>query len=421
MLATEELGYLMTAGRYDRKSNFPMVRTGPDGRFALHPKVDKYLLVAASDAGYADASQDEFAKSGKLVLKPWGKIEGVVWIGARPGTDEEIVYVGDISLRGGRHYGLDYGYRTRTDARGRFAFDRVVPGRGTVVRSLNQNTAWGWHEPVEVESGRTTRVRVGGRGRAVIGRLILDGEPGTPIDWTQNPPVVIHGPLGQSEFISNLDKDGRFRVEDVPPGKYRFQVGSPPRDRGVETRIRWSERDLDVPEAPAGQRGQPLDLGAIEAHLNLGVGDAAPDFDVERIDGKGKGDRLRLGDQRGKVVLIDFWATWSVPCVAELSALADIQKTFGGDPRFRLISLSCDDTAEPVLRVIKEKGLAWTHGLAGQFGSGARARYDVRGIPSTFLIGPDGRILARDLRGAALKEAVARALKADDESKGRPK
>src|SRR5262249_135085 len=195
-----------------RRSNFPMVRTGPDGRFTLHPTVDKYLLIAAGDAGYADASQDEFARSGKLVLKPWGKIEGMVWIGDRPGADQEIVYHGDISLRGGQYYGLDYGYRTRTDARGRFAFDRVVPGRGTVVRSLNQNTAWGWQEAVVIEPGRTTRVRVGGRGRAVIGRLVLDSEPETPIDWTRNPSVVIHGALGQPQFISNLDKDGRFRI-----------------------------------------------------------------------------------------------------------------------------------------------------------------------------------------------------------------
>jgi beta-lactamase regulating signal transducer with metallopeptidase domain/thiol-disulfide isomerase/thioredoxin len=411
VLATEELGFLMEAGRFDRRSNFATVRTGPDGRFTLHPKVDKYLLVAASDAGYADASQDEFARSGKLLLKPWGKIEGVVWVGDRPGADQEIVYYGDISLRGGRHYGLDYGYRTRTDARGRFAFDRVAPGRGRAARVLNHNTAWGWQEPVVVESGRTTRVRVGGRGRAVIGRLVLDGEPETPIDWTRNPPVVIHVPPGQPQFISNLDKDGRFRVEDVPPGKYRFRVGSPDLPaRGVETRVGWSERDLDVPEAPAGQPGQPLDLGAIEAHLTVGVGDAASDFDVERIDGKGKGDRLRLGDERGKVVLIDFWATWCVPCVAELPALVDIHKTFGGDPRFRLISLSCDETAEPVLQVIREKGLTWTHGLVSRFGSGIMARYDVRAIPSTFLVGPDGRVLAKDLRGAELKEAVRKAL-----------
>src|SRR5262249_51608893 len=168
VLATKELGYLMRAGRFDRMSTFPTVRTGPDGRFALHPTVDKYLLVAAGDAGYADASQDGFGRSGKLVLKPWGKIEGVVWIGARPGADEEVVYQPDLSPRGGRHYGLDYGYRTRTDARGRFAFDRVVPGRGTAGRSLNQNTVWAWLEPVEVEPGRTARVPGGGPGRALI-------------------------------------------------------------------------------------------------------------------------------------------------------------------------------------------------------------------------------------------------------------
>src|SRR5262249_23656895 len=155
----------------------------------------------------------------------------------------------------------------------------------------------GWQEPVVIEPGRTTRVRVGGRGRAVIGRLVLDSEPETPIDWTRNPSVVIHGALGQPQFISNLDKDGRFRIDDLPPGKYRLQAGPPDLPaRGVEPRIGWMESDLDVPEAPAGRPDQPLDLGSIAAYLTPRVGDLAPGFDVERIDGKGKGDRLRLGD-----------------------------------------------------------------------------------------------------------------------------
>ncbi len=58
--------------------------------------------------------QDEFARSGKLVLKPWGKIEGVVWIGDRPGADQEILFQRDIRRSAGaRQYGLDYGYRTQ--------------------------------------------------------------------------------------------------------------------------------------------------------------------------------------------------------------------------------------------------------------------------------------------------------------------
>jgi hypothetical protein len=100
--------------------------------------------------------------------------------------------------------------------------------------------------------------------------------------------------------------------------------------------------------------------------------------------------------------------------MAELPALKDIQKTFGGDPRFRLISISIDQTVDPALRAIRENGLIWTHGFAsGGFGADVSVSYGVRAIPSTFLIAPDGRILARDVRGAAFKEAIASALKDD--------
>ena len=124
---------------------------------------------------------------------------------------------------------------------------------------------------------------------------------------------------------------------------------------------------------------------------------------------------------RGQLVLVDVWATWCGPCVAELPALEDIHKTYGGDPRFRLISLSLDETAEPVHRMIREKAMVWSHGLAGKFGSGVTASYDVLAIPSTYLIGTDGRILAKGLRGAELKEAVARALASMDKPQGGPK
>jgi hypothetical protein len=77
-----------------------------------------------------------------------------------------------------------------------------------------------------------------------------------------------------------------------------------------------------------------------------------------------------------------------------------------------MIGLSCDETAEAAERYIKQNSLTWTHGFAGNLLAGKRESnvYTVRSIPATFLIGPDGRILAKNLRGAELKEAVRKAL-----------
>jgi peroxiredoxin len=174
------------------------------------------------------------------------------------------------------------------------------------------------------------------------------------------------------------------------------------------------KRTITVTDAPAGRPDDPLDLGTITAELfeALKVGDRAPDFKVRRIVGKGRGDQLRLSDYQGKLVLLDYWATWCGPCLAEMSTIKDIQKTFGGDTRFQLIGMSCDETAEVPERYIKQNGLIWTHGFAGNLLAGVNAGrvYKVRSIPATFLIGPDGRILAKNLRGAELKESVRKAL-----------
>ncbi|MCA1685628.1 MAG: TlpA family protein disulfide reductase, partial [Planctomycetia bacterium] len=153
----------------------------------------------------------------------------------------------------------------------------------------------------------------------------------------------------------------------------------------------------------------PVDVGYVQAKLlpTLKVGDLAPDFTAQRLGG----GQFKLSDHQGKVVLLDFWATWCGPCLAEMPAMKDLQKTFGDDDRFLLVGMSCDEAPEAPGRYARENGMGWTQGFAGNLGGGVAASYLVRSIPATFLIGPDGRVLAQNLQGAALKEAVGNALK----------
>ena len=101
--------------------------------------------------------------------------------------------------------------------------------------------------------------------------------------------------------------------------------------------------------------------------------------------------------------------------------MKDIQVTFGGDPRFLLVGVSCDEAAQTPATYTKANVLSWTQVFGGPVPRSIRAApakdfqnvgeiYSIREIPATFLIGPNGRILARDLRGPALKEAVGKAL-----------
>ena len=194
VLASSENQLTMKAGRFDRVVNAPKTATGPDGGFEFPARDGQFLVLAVSDFGYAEASSDEFAKSGKLVLQPWGTIEGGVRIGARLGAGQEVVFH-PIRPEGRRGIVFNYGYETRSDERGRFRFDRVIPGPGNVTRSLVTEYPGGmtshmpcWPEAVEVKPGVTLRVTVGGKGRPVIGRLVLDGTPESPVELDEERP-----------------------------------------------------------------------------------------------------------------------------------------------------------------------------------------------------------------------------------------
>ena len=108
---------------------------------------------------------------------------------------------------------------------------------------------------------------------------------------------------------------------------------------------------------------------------------------------------------------MDFWAVWCGPCVAETPYLKATYEAFKNDPRFRMIGLSLDPLSKTPRDYAKKHELGWTMGFLGDWSKAdLPAQYGVQGIPSIYLIGPDGKIIARDLRGESIKAAVERAL-----------
>jgi thiol-disulfide isomerase/thioredoxin len=140
----------------------------------------------------------------------------------------------------------------------------------------------------------------------------------------------------------------------------------------------------------------------------LAVGDDAPDFAFTDLADKPH----RLSEFRGKTILLDFWATWCGPCIEEIPTLRDIhastksaQSTEGRN--FVILSISMDATLGAVKKYVSKNNMPWQHGHApGVAKSEASKKYNVRSVPSVWLIGPDGKIKARDLGGNDAKNAV---------------
>lgn len=144
-------------------------------------------------------------------------------------------------------------------------------------------------------------------------------------------------------------------------------------------------------------------LAASPLHAQpLRIGARAPDFTATTLDG----DTLRLTDLRGRVVLLDFWATWCAPCLPELPRLRALRARHP-DTTFALVSISLDGNRDRLRTFILNEALAWPHVQQTEaFEGDLASRYGVVGIPATFLLSPSGHLVARGLRGLELEAAV---------------
>lgn len=120
------------------------------------------------------------------------------------------------------------------------------------------------------------------------------------------------------------------------------------------------------------------------------------------LDGK----ELKISDLRGKVVLIDFWATWCAPCVAELPTLKRAHEKFA-DKGLVIVGISFDEKAETARKFADKRGLSWPQAwVKGAEKSELAKLYGVEAVPATFLVSPSGKVVAKDLRGRKLLRKI---------------
>ncbi len=148
-------------------------------------------------------------------------------------------------------------------------------------------------------------------------------------------------------------------------------------------------------------------LKRMEAIKPVSIGQLAPSFEMASSDGK----VVKLSDFKGKYVLLDFWASWCGPCRAENPNVVKTYLAFE-NKKFTILGISLDDDKVSWLKAIKDDKLTWTHvSELKRWESPIANLYKIEGIPANFLLNPEGKIIAKNLRGEALTKFLSQTLK----------
>jgi peroxiredoxin len=192
-----------------------------------------------------------------------------------------------------------------------------------------------------------------------------------------------------------------------PDGGYRSQSLMPDHEYEIRVRDRGGAYDpgriqrVSLPESGSAELSFPLR----KRRKPPEVGQSAPAFAVKTIDGR----TLGLASLRGKTLLLHFWQP--VPGIPDVTSLKAIHDRFGNDERFAMVGLCLSDDSEAATEVIRSARLSWSQALLRDRGHDPIVvDYGALQPHITFLIGPDGKLIAQGLRGAALEKAVVEAL-----------
>jgi peroxiredoxin len=177
------------------------------------------------------------------------------------------------------------------------------------------------------------------------------------------------------------------------------------------------ERDLEMmtavadrfaKENPSPKIAQAY-IGYLKRIKGIAVGDVAPDFTLNTPEGT----PISLSSLRGQYVLIDFWAAWCGPCRMENPNVVRMYNKYK-DKGFTIFGVSLDNSKDAWLGAIKKDGLPWHHGSElKKWNSEVAQLYGINAIPATYLLDKEGKVIAKNLRGASLENKLAELLGAE--------
>ncbi len=307
-------------GEFRKNSTYAARQTADDaGKFHFPAQETEFQLVILHPQGYAHLKAASDTMPATISLNPWARVYGVFRVGEHPGANAPITIMSSaLHSYGNDVPSISTEYETTAGKDGRFAFDRVFPGSGRIGRNIVMMVDRGATEvtsccltAVNFQSGESIEINLGGTGRPVIGKLQPHDEFDETVNWSfelidvreagqdippqpELPPVpddVKDDPTkrvawwkkwketgaGQEfaaweaavqaieefdqtrpYFRASIERDGSFRIDDMPAGDYRMSIWF-----GRNTAGSLHDFRFTVPKMEAARSDTPLDLGIL--------------------------------------------------------------------------------------------------------------------------------------------------------------
>ncbi|MGA2441156.1 MAG: sigma-70 family RNA polymerase sigma factor [Tepidisphaeraceae bacterium] len=382
-----------------------VVETNSNGEFHFRPQTGKFHLLALCEAGYALEVFDQPPQYPvELKISPWAKIDASYSPGkARKKSNR--VNASIIQIRRDRDNYVNYEFQyTAAIAAGRLTLDKVPSFDGNLVElGIFPNSGGGTYErrwiPMRLAPGQTTQPDL--RGATIVGSLTSpDGQSAVrtgfvgltplmepparnwPIDWSKE--------SGLPPPLYDFHGSGHFQITGVRPGRYLYETAFG--DAPIYFRASGTL------EVHAGDVGTTIDMGNLvcEPLPLLEVGQPAPRLLGHTLDET----PIALHDFAGKLVLGVMWDSNFPESDSAMPLLAALGKEFADNPHVALLALNLDaiDTMEGVIHrpgTLKYPG--WMNGYIGQMDRAMKFQLLLRDRPAIFIVGPDGKLLARDV------------------------
>lgn len=376
----------------------PRALADREGAFELDVDAANITALFAQDMNDACGIARITDAGGPVAVTIDAPARGVVRVanGPNPAPGEDI-----LLSRRDPETGLYLAYGGKSNAEGVFTLPALTPGGyevstsqdvpqvGCCFRSVVTRMA-----KVDVAPGSRPEITLGGTDLpAVSGRIASAG--GQPLHGVWVRLIPKSGPAGVVHSAVT-DRDGSYRVYDVPPGDYEVRCF---RRLALNDGARTLEA-LATLAVAKGAREATCDVAVdLSPFLPLEIGQPAPAIDGTTLEGQ----PFDWAALRGHYVVVHFYAGWCQPCVKTIGSYDALAPALGNDERVRVVGISLDETEQEARDFAREKNIAHPVVYAGSWAENpVRKSYRVVNVPTTAIVGPDGTIVQLDLHGQVL-------------------